>query len=177
MAELITVARPYAEAAFRSALEAGELAAWSDSLQVAAAVAANEQMAATLLNPKVSTEQKKALFLSVLGTTSAGMKNLIDMLLDRHRSVLIGLIAAQFESLKRAHESKVKARIVTAFPMSTAEQAEVVQALAKKFGRSVEAETVVDASLIGGVRIEIGDEVIHASVRDTLDRMAIALAS
>ncbi len=177
MAELITVARPYAEAAFRSALDAGDLGGWSDILQLAAAVATNDQMAATLMNPKVSTEQKKALFHSVMGTTSAGAKNLIDMLLDGHRSVLIASIAAQFEALKRAHESKVKARIVTAFPMSGTEQAELVQALAKKFGRTVEAETVVDASLIGGVRIEIGDEVIHASVRDTLDRMAIALAS
>ena len=78
--------------------------------------------------------------------------------------------------LKREHESVLKVRIVSAFPMNDAEKNELVQALAKKYGKKIEAEVAVDQSLIGGANIEIGDEVIHASVRDTLDKMAIALS-
>lgn len=177
MAELITVARPYAEAAFRAGLDAKDLAGYSGQLQLAAAVAGNGQMAALLANPKVSQKQKIDLFQSVTaGKLSDTVKNLVDMLVDRHRTVLLTLISEHFDKLKREHESVLKVRIVSAFPISDTEKNDLVQALAKKYGKQVVAEVVVDASLIGGANIEIGDEVIHASVRDTLDKMAVALA-
>jgi F-type H+-transporting ATPase subunit delta len=177
MAELITVARPYAQAAFRSALEAKDLAGWSDMLQLAAAVASDARMSALLANPKVTVRQKMDFFHSVTsGKLGDEMKNLVNMLIEDHRAALFPHISAQFDALKREQESVVKAQIVSAFPMTDAEKNELVQGLARKYGKRVEAETRVDASLIGGVRIEIGDEVIHASVRDTLDKMAIALA-
>lgn len=177
MAELITVARPYAEAAFRAGLDAKDLAGFSGQLQLAAAVASNAQMSALLSNPKVAQRQKVELFHSVTsGKLGDVVKNLIDLLIDRHRTVLLKLISEHFDRLKHEHESVLKARIVSAFPMSDAEKNEMVQALAKKYGKQVEAEVVVDAALIGGANVEIGDEVIHASVRDTLQKMAIALA-
>ena len=91
--------------------------------------------------------------------------------------MLLAPISAQFDALKREHDKMLKAHIVSAFPMADVDKNDLVQALAKKYGRSVEAEVSVDASLIGGVRIQIGDEVIHASTRDTLDQMAIALTN
>ena len=178
MAELTTVARPYAQAAFRSATEAKNLAGWSDMLQLAAAVVGNAQMAALLGNPKVSAKEKVDLFHSVTaGKFNAEMKNLVNMLIEEHRAVLLVPISAQFDALKREHDKMLKAHIVSAFPMADVDKNDLVQALAKKYGRSVEAEVSVDASLIGGVRIQIGDEVIHASTRDTLDQMAIALTN
>jgi F-type H+-transporting ATPase subunit delta len=177
MAELITVARPYAEAAFRAGLDAKDLAGFSGQLQLAAAIVGNAQMSALLANPKVTTKQKVELFHSVTsGKLGDAVKNLIDLLVDGHRTVLLKPISEHFDRLKREHESVLKARIVSAFPMSDAEKNEMVQALAKKYGKQVEAEVVVDAALIGGANIEIGDEVIHASVRDTLQKMAVALA-
>ncbi len=176
MAELITVARPYAQAAFRSALEANNLAGWADMLQLAAAVAGNTQMAALLGNPKVSTQKKAELFHSITaGKLNDAMKNLVNLLIEDHRAVLLAPISAQFDALMREHDKMLKAHIVSAFPMADADKNDLVQALAKKYGRRVEAEVSIDASLIGGVRIQIGDEVIHASTRDTLDQMAIAL--
>ena len=178
MAELTTVARPYAQAAFRSATEANNLAGWADMLQLAAAVVGNAQMAALLGNPKVSAKEKVDLFHSVTaGKSNAEMKNLVNMLIEEHRAVLLVPISAQFDALKREHDKMLKAHIVSAFPMADVDKNDLVQALAKKYGRSVEAEVSVDASLIGGVRIQIGDEVIHASTRDTLDQMAIALTN
>jgi F-type H+-transporting ATPase subunit delta len=177
MAELITVARPYAKATFRTALEAGDLAGWSNMLQLATAVVANPQMSALLSNPKVSSREKVALFHSVTaGKLNDAMKNLVNMLIEDHRAGLLVPISAQFEALKHEHEKVLKARIVSAFPMSDAEKSDLVGVLAKKYGKSVEAEVSVDPALIGGVRIQISDEVIHASARDTLDHMAVALA-
>jgi len=177
MAELITVARPYAQATFRTALEAGDLARWSDMLQLAAAVAGNPQMSALLSNPKVSSGEKVDLFHSVTaGKLNDAMKNLVNLLIEDHRAGLLVPISAQFESLKREHDKVLKAHIVSAFPLSDAEKSDLVGVLAKKFGKTVEAEISVDSSLIGGVRIQIGDEVIHASARDTLDHMAVALS-
>ena len=176
MAELITVARPYAQAAFRSALEANNLTGWSDMLQLAAAVVSNAQMAALLGNPKVSAKEKVDLFHSITADKlNDVMTNLVNLLIENHRAVLLAPISTQFDTLKREHDKMLKAHIVSAFPMADADKNDLVQALAKKYGRSVEAEVSVDASLIGGVRIQIGDEVIHASTRDTLDQMAIAL--
>ena len=177
MAELITVARPYAEAAFRAGLDAKDLAGFSEQLQLAAAVASNKQMSALLANPKVAPRQKIELFQAVTsGKLGDSLKNMVDMLVENHRTVLLPLISEHFDKRKREHESVLKARIVSAFPISDAEKDGLVQALAKKYGKQVVAEVVVDASLIGGANIEIGDEVIHASVRDTLDKMAVALA-
>jgi len=177
MAELITVARPYAEAAFRAGLDAKDLAGFSEQLQLAAAVAGDKQMSALLANPKVDARQKMDLFQSVTSNKlGSALKNMVDMLVENHRTVLLPLISDHFDKLKRGHESVLKVRIVSAFPISDAEKDGLVQALAKKYGKQIVAEVVVDASLIGGANIEIGDEVIHASVRDTLDKMAVALA-
>ena len=78
--------------------------------------------------------------------------------------------------LQREHDGVVKAVITSAFPLSDTDKASLVEGLAKKYGKRVEAEVKVDASLIGGARVQVGDDVIHASVRDTLDKMATALA-
>jgi F-type H+-transporting ATPase subunit delta len=178
MAELITVARPYAEATFRAALDAKDLAGISNQLRLSAAVSSDVQMAALLGNPKVTAEQKLSVFQAATeGKLGDVVKNLIHMLVDNHRTVLLVPISVHFENLKHEHESVLQARIVSAFAMSDAEKTDLVAALAKKYGKKVDATVVVDASLIGGVNIEIGDEVIHGSVRDTLDKMAVALAN
>jgi F-type H+-transporting ATPase subunit delta len=177
MAELITVARPYAEATFRAAIDAKDLAGIFGQLQLVAAVASDGQMSALLANPKVTPEKKLALFHSVTeGKLGEVVKNLVTMLVDNHRTVLLKPICGLFELLKNEHESMLKARIISAFPMSDGEKNDLVAALTKKYSKKVEADVVVDAALIGGVNIEIGDEVIHGSVRDTLNKMAIALA-
>jgi F-type H+-transporting ATPase subunit delta len=176
MAEIATVARPYAEAMFRSALEANALAAVAEGLALAAAIARDEQMHAVLLNPKVSAQQKKEIFDAAAGgRLDAITKRTLSLLVDGHREVLIGSIAEQFEELKHEHEKVLRARITSALPLSDMQRDEIVAALEKRYGRKIEAELDVDPQLLGGARVQVGDQVIHASVRDALAQMAAAL--
>ena len=177
MAELATVARPYAEATFKAALEKNALAPVAESLALAAAAARDEQMRSLLGNPKVGVQQKKDVFAAVGGERFDPLvKSLISLLVDNHRDVLIGLIAEQFEELKHEHERVLRARITSAQPLSEQQRSEIVAALEKRHGKKIEAELDVDPQLLGGARVQVGDQVIHASVRDALAQMAAALA-
>ena len=177
MAELATVARPYAEAAFAAALERNALGAVNDALQVLAAIAADAQTRSAISNPKVTAAQKKELFDSVAGARLEEVsRNLVGILVDNHREVLIGEIAEQFDELKRDHERVLRARITSAKPLDDRQRADIVAALEKRYGKKVEAELDVDPGLLGGARVQIGDQVIHASVRDALAQMAAAIA-
>lgn len=177
MAELATVARPYAEATFESALEANRLAPVGEALALVAVIAADPQMRSALSNPKVSSAQKKDLFAAVAGERLDDIvRNLVALLVDNHREVLIGLIAEQFDELKREHERVLRAHITSAQPLTDDQRTEIISTLEKRYGRKIEAELDVDPTLLGGARVQIGDQVIHASVRDALAQMAAALA-
>ena len=177
MAELATVARPYAEAVFQAALDKKALGAVHEALQVIAAIASDPQTRSAISNPKVTAAQKKELFGSVGGARLEEIsRNLVGVLVDNHREVLIGEIAEQFDELKREHDRVLRARITSAKPLDDQQRADIVAALEKRYGKKVEAELDVDPSLLGGARVQIGDQVIHASVRDALAQMAAALA-
>jgi F-type H+-transporting ATPase subunit delta len=176
MAELATVARPYAEALFKTALERNTLGPVAEGMAFVAAAERDPQMRSALSNPKVSVQQKKDLLASV-GGERLGMelKSLIAILVDNHREVLVGQIAEQFDELKRRHEQVVRARITSAHPLDDTQRAEIVSALEKRYGKKIEAELDVDPRLLGGARVQVGDQVINASVRDALAQMAAAL--
>lgn len=176
MAEIATLARPYAEASFRSAQESGDLAGWSGGLALAGAIAADPQMADVLGNPRFTRAQKLELFFGVGGDRlPAQVRNLVTILVDGARAVLLPEISAQFDALKREHESVLKVRIVSARPLADAERDDLVAEVGRRYKRTVEASVEIDASLIGGARVHIGDKVIHASMRDALAQMAVAL--
>ena len=177
MAEIATVARPYAEATFKAALEANRLAAVGEALEFIAAAARDEQMRSALSNPKVSAQQKKDLFAAVVGDRLDSItRNLVAILIDGHRDVLIGSIAEQYDELKREHEKVLRARITSAQPLSDAQRAGIVAALETRYGKRIEADLDVDPDLLGGARVQIGDQVVHASVRDALAQLAASLA-
>ena len=177
MAELTTVARPYAEAAFRASVDAKGIAGYGEKLQLFGAAAAMKEAASLLGNPKVSAKEKAELLFSVAGdNVPDALKNLVNNLIENQRATLLPFISEHFARLQREHDGVVKALITSAFALSDADKSSLVDGLAKKYGKRVEAEVKVDASLIGGARVQVGDDVIHASVRDTLDKMAIALA-
>ena len=176
MAEIATIARPYAEAAFKAATEAGTLAADGDALAFAAAVASDATVRAILSDPRVKPQQKKDLFVTVGGERiTKDVRSLLSILVDNHRDTLIGEIAGQFAALKREHDRVVTARITSAQPLTDQQRADIVSALEKRYGKKVETEVDVDPSLLGGARVQVGDQVIHASVRDALGQMAAAL--
>ena len=177
MAELATVARPYAEALFKAALERNALGAVAEGLAFVAAAERDEQMRSALGNPKVSAKQKKELLAAVAGDrVSPELSNLLSILVDNHREVLVGSIHTQFEELKNEHEKVLRARITSAQPLTDAQRTEIVGALERRYGKKVEAELEVDPQLLGGARVQVGDQVTNASVRDALAQMAAALA-
>jgi F-type H+-transporting ATPase subunit delta len=177
MAELATVARPYAEALFKASLERNALAPVADGLAFVAAAERDPQLRSALSNPRVTAKQKKDLLGAIAeGRLSEPLANLLSILVDNHREVLIGSIHEQFEELKNEHERVVRARITSAHALSDAQRAEIVGALERRYGKKVEAELDVDPQLLGGARVQVGDQVINASVRDALAQMAAALA-
>lgn len=181
MAELATIARPYAEALFRVAKAgngATNLAAWSDLVSEMAQVAALPDVKALTDNPKVSNQLIADTFLSVLKSpVNNEAKNFINMLVQNGRMSMLPEIGAQFHALKNAQEGAADADITSAFALSDAQVNELVATLEKKFGRKLNPSVAVDQTLIGGVRVVVGDEVLDTSVRAKLQQMHVALAA
>jgi len=177
MAELATIARPYAEALFRVA-QGGNLQAWSDLVSEMAQVAAVPELTALAANPRVTDAQVAETFMSVLKSPlNDEAKNFINALIENGRLSALPEIGVQFQVLKNAQQGSADAEIVSAFAMTDAQVAELVASLQKKFGRKLNPTVTVDQSLIGGVRVVVGDEVLDTSVRAKLQQMQIALAS
>ncbi len=176
MAELTTIARPYAEAAFSLAREQNALPVWSRMLKLASAVVADPRVAEALDNPKLDAAAKQSLLLSICGDElNADGRNFIGVLLDADRIALTPAIEALFETLKDEADGVAKATIETAFPLSDAERAELLTALEHRFGRRIEATVSVKPELIGGARVTVGDNVIDATVAEQLRAMAVQL--
>jgi F-type H+-transporting ATPase subunit delta len=177
MAELATIARPYAEALFRVA-KGGDLNAWSRLVDEMAQVAAHPEVKALAQNPKASDQQIADLFKAALKSPVNGeAKNFIDMLVQNGRLTLLPEIAEQFHALKNAQEGAADAEISSAFELTDAQLKDVLATLEKKFGRKLNPSVSIDKSLIGGVRVVVGDEVLDSSVRAKLQQMHVALAS
>jgi F-type H+-transporting ATPase subunit delta len=177
MAELVTVARPYAEATFKLALENRNLTGWSDMLSLLDGVLSDPSVAAHVSDPNLDAAALENLLLGVLGDKLDGQgRNFLQVLIHNGRLTLLPQIRAMYEELKREHEGVVEAEIVSALPMSDDQVRSLVASVEAKHGRKVNARVEVDPELIGGVRIVVGDKVIDATVRGRLDAMAAALA-
>jgi F-type H+-transporting ATPase subunit delta len=176
MAEPVTVARPYAEAVFKLAVEGNTLAAWSDALANINGVVGDARVQACISDPNVSAQQLESLVLGVIGDKMSGdARNFVQVLVQNNRLDLMPLIRSHFEALKREQEGVLEAKIISALPMDDAQVKQLVAQLETKYQRKVTAQVETDVSLIGGVKIVVGDKVIDASVRGKLDAMAAAL--
>lgn len=178
MAEARTIARPYAEAVFRLARATNQLPAWSGMLQLAATVAADGQIRALIGNPKVPPRRLGEVLLEICGDKLNGEgRNFVLLLAENSRIEILPEISELFEQLKTQQEGVLGAKITSAFGMTEAQLKDLVANLEIKFKRKIEAQVSVDPELIGGVKVEIGDEVLDASVRGKLEAMAVALKS
>ncbi|MBS0544532.1 MAG: F0F1 ATP synthase subunit delta [Proteobacteria bacterium] len=175
MAENVTIARPYADAAFELARGAGALGPWSDALDRLASVAADSNMRACITDPKLSADQLVKLVVDVSGTLSAEQQNFIRVLVDNERLQVLPEIRDLFVALKNEHEGVLEADIASAFPLDDATLTSLKADLEARFKAKLNVQVHVDPTLIGGVRIAVGDEVIDASVRGKLANMAAAL--
>lgn len=178
MAELATIARPYAEAAFARARDSKALPQWAETLALLAGVAADAKVSAAVDNPKLSIEQKQSMFAAVCGDKLSGeTARFVNVLLDADRVKLLPQINEHFQSLKRSAENIARATIVSAFPLTDAQRDDLKSGLAKRYGRDIEMIEQTDVSLLGGAKIIVGDQVIDRTVIGQLNKMARQIKS
>ncbi|HQR21447.1 MAG TPA: F0F1 ATP synthase subunit delta [Burkholderiaceae bacterium] len=179
MAELSTVARPYAEALFSVAKASGQsLDAWQSAADELAALMAHPQVAEVVADPNLDHAQ-------VFGLLSGMMKaplpeaggNFLKLLIENQRLAVLPEVAMQFRRLKNDAEGVADCLIETAFPLNDAQVADLLGALVSKFGRKLKPEVRVNSQLIGGVRATVGDQVLDGSVRARLTDMQTALTA
>ncbi len=181
MAELATIARPYAEALLK-AVGQGDASALAGEIGALGAVAANAQLRQFADSPKILPAQVFDMITSVARTPSGAplgepAKNLLRAVIDNGRLAALPEIASQFQSLVDAKSGTSQATIESAFPLNDAQVAEVKAAMERRFMRNLDVHVEIKPELIGGVRVVVGDEVLDTSIRARLDQMKAALTA
>ncbi|MBM3368291.1 MAG: F0F1 ATP synthase subunit delta [Betaproteobacteria bacterium] len=178
MAELSTVARPYAEAAFKLARETGSVAAWTDLLVNLGRIVADPQVKAVVGDPALSASRLVEFLGGIVpGGLEGDTARFVTTLAENGRIETLPEVAAQFHALRNRDEGRADLLVESAFPMDDVALADLVGAMERRFGRRLTAEVRITPELIGGVRVTVGDEVLDASVRGRLAQMATALQS
>lgn len=178
MAELSTLARPYARAAFKYALSVENLANWSAQLETVANVARAEKMAKILASPSLTSEQKASTFIEVCGDElDNSAQNFIKVLAENKRLSLLPEIATLYEEFKANREKSVEVELSTAFELDAELEEKLASALSGNLQREVHVHTVIDKNLLGGVVIRAADIVIDGSIRGRLNKLAEAMNS
>lgn len=178
MAELSTLARPYAKAAFEYAVEAKDVQGWSDSLCLAASVAQQPAVEKLLSSPSATAEKQAEAVQNICGDELAtASQNFISILSENRRLQLLPQISQQFEIMKANLEKAVDVDVVAASKLDAAQQKALSEALSAKLERKVNLQVSLDKSLLGGAVIRAGDTVIDGSIRGRLTKLAESLNS
>ncbi|WP_017429148.1 F0F1 ATP synthase subunit delta [Vreelandella jeotgali] len=183
MAEQLTVARPYAQAAFDYARDNDVLEAWSNALTLLGQTTRDADASSLLSSPRLVNEQKVALLTGILAdgklAKAAGkaFERFLANLAAEHRLGALDAIAAQFERLRAGHEQRIDVNVTSAFKLDDKQQTTLLNALKKRLNREISITTQVDESLIGGAILRAGDTVIDGSVRGRLNRLSEALTT
>ena len=176
MAEQATIARPYARAAFEYAHAHDALKQWSESLQIAALVAADPAVKKLLNHPRVTPTQLVELIADVADKKpDAATRNFITTLANNRRLAVLPQIFVMYEALRAEVENRAEVAVISAAPLNDAQQQRLVIALKTRLKREVQLHCTVDPSLIGGAVIRCGDLVIDGSVKVRLARLAAEL--
>ena len=179
MAELATIARPYAEALFKTAAsDLGGTAVWLDAL---AAIASNVQLQAYAGNPSVTAAQTFEVISGVAESQKTTLpepaKNFLRAVIDNGRISVLPEIASLFRALKNAQSGSSDATVYSAFALDGVALADLATTLEKRFGKRLNLKVELQPELIGGVRVVVGDEVLDTSVKARLEQMKVALIS
>ena len=174
MAEPSTVARPYAEAAFKIAQGSAALGKWSEMLAALATVSQDARVRAAVGDPNLPDAKVAGLFISILSLSGDG-ENFVRVLAENGRLGLLPQIREQFDALRNEREGVIEAEVISAFELGGAQLADLVQRLEKKTGKKVKAKVRLDKELIGGIKVVLGDKVIDGSARAQLGALETAL--
>ena len=176
MAENVTIARPYAEAAFKLAKEKDTLSQWAKMLELLETILKEPHLAAYISDPKFSKEQVVGVLLGICGNKLDGMgRNFVQVLAHNDRLALLPEIRDLFEALKAEQEGVLEVKINSAFPMNKKQTGELVRRLKRRYQRKIITQVSVEPQLIGGIAIVVGDHVFDATVRGKLEAMRAAL--
>ncbi|QDH69013.1 F0F1 ATP synthase subunit delta [Marilutibacter alkalisoli] len=173
MTQSLTIARPYARAAYAAARDAGTVPGWSQALAFAARVAVDPQVHSLLGHPQLAAADAAGLL--VVDGADEAFTRFLGLLADNRRLALLPEIAGLFEDLRAEADRVVKAKVTAASELPATELESIRAALKKRFGREVEVETAIDASLLGGAVIDAGDVVIDGSLKGKLARLQTQL--
>ena len=177
MSEAITIARPYAQAAFDEAQKLNALREWSEMLLSLAQAVNHPEVQAAVSNPRVPAVQIAGLMDALLGTSaSAQQRNFVRIVADNRRLLVLPEIAELFEARKAEAEKSVNVVVDSAFELSAAQQDKIAASLKKRLAREIKLTCNVKKELLGGVVIRAGDKVIDGSALTRLAEMANALA-
>jgi F-type H+-transporting ATPase subunit delta len=178
MSEAITVARPYALAAFDEARKNNDLKGWSDVLLTAASAVENEQVRTLIMSPRVQKQQLQDLFLALCGGDKLNkqVRNFIKILIEGQRLILLPEITAMFEVMRAEAEKSVDVVVTSAFDLNDAQKQKITAAMKKRLGREIRLNCETNPKLLGGIVIRAGDKVIDGSARTHLTELANALA-
>jgi F-type H+-transporting ATPase subunit delta len=172
-----TLARPYARAVFAVARQGGRLPAWSENLALAATIAGDPEIRQFTGDPRVGREQLLKLISGLgEGRFDDTFNNFLKVMVTYDRLELLPEVAAQFEHLRREAENRINVQVTSAMPLSGEESQLLTERLKARFGREVDLDIEVDASLIGGAVIRAGDQVIDGSVRGRLEQLGRQLS-
>jgi F-type H+-transporting ATPase subunit delta len=173
MLENATLARPYAKAIFAIARDAGELSAHAEQISLLAALVNDPSLSALIGHPRIPNAALADVIIDVAGDGfSPPLQNYVKVLADNGRLPLINHIVMQFEQLRAAAENVLQVNVLTAMALSEEQQAQLQKSLAKRFGADIELATQIDETLLAGVIVRAGDQVIDASARGRLQRLA-----
>lgn len=177
MAEFLTLARPYAKAAFAFATEQQSTQSWSAALQLLSQATQDEAFSAYLQRPALTPREKVNAFVQVIGAenTSVSLSNFLTLLAENDRLALLPQIATEYELLKSKNDNALDVVIESAFPLTQVQEQLLVDRLEKRFGKSVQATVRVNPQLIAGVVIRAGDQVIDDSAANKLEKMRTLL--
>ncbi|MGM0823165.1 MAG: F0F1 ATP synthase subunit delta [Pseudomonadota bacterium] len=178
MAELLTVARPYAKAAFEYARDHEALDSWSKALEILSYAVTDSDAHRVLSSPKLEAEQKAELLAgTLLDQGDDALRRFLDNLADEGRLNALPSIADQFERMRAEYEKRVEVTVTSAYKLDSKQKTKLKNALKKRLNREISITTQVDKSLIGGVILRTGDTVIDGSVRGRLNRLTEALTA
>jgi len=173
MQEKLTIARPYAAAAFSYAVEHGELEAWSAALKTLASAVGDPSLAAFIGHPKVSNAQLLTLIGELYGAgLKPALRNFVSALIDAERLELAPEVTLLFERHRAQAAGQVKVEVVTAYALNDGERSKIDGAMRARLGRDCKLEMEVDPTLIGGAVVKVGDSVIDLSLRGRLTALA-----
>lgn len=177
MAELMTIARPYAKAVFELASEQGKLGDWSDMLKLVAQIANSSELTGIIGNPRIERDRVAALIIDICGDhLSKEGRSIIKILAENGRLNTLNAISERFDEMRAEAEKTIDAVVISAYEVDDAQQQKITAALKKRLGREVSLTCQVDTSLIGGAIIRAGDLVIDGSATGQIKQLATALS-